>query len=279
MAREAIYDRKGNLFYPNSSAGSPWSEEMQHGGAVTGLCSRTAEEASRETGLQTVRLTTDLFRPVPMEPLACTWHFVRKGRRIANLQIDLKRPDEDQPICRASALLLGQRKELQRSWEPAIEPAPDFADTQLIELMPSAYRKNLPDGFHWSIQIRVPNLAEDRFAWITTSLDLVAGEETSPGVRCAAVSDLTFGLSGRILTNQNWTTDKTPKNMMINTDTTIYWERPPQGEWFAFGQPTLSDEHGIGLAGVVLYDELGRLGRCSQALIANSNFGTPEKET
>ena len=38
---------------------------------------------------------------------------------------------------------------------------------------------------------------------------------------------------------------------MINTDTTIYWERPPMGAWFAFRHALLTD-HGLGVVRICL---------------------------
>ena len=63
--------------------------------------------------------------------------------------------------------------------------------------------------------------------------------------------------------------DKRPAMMLINTDTTLHLERPPVGEWFAFGSGLLADQHGVGLSEVTLHDEAGRVGRAAQTLVAN----------
>jgi hypothetical protein len=43
-----------------------------------------AEQAAEEAGLQVVRLTVDLFRSVPLLPLALSWRYLRRSRRLAN---------------------------------------------------------------------------------------------------------------------------------------------------------------------------------------------------
>ena len=76
-----VYERDGNVYHPTEWAGSPWSEGFQHGGPINALFAAAAEEASRETGLRVVRLTVDLFRPVPRVPLNLERRFIRQRRR------------------------------------------------------------------------------------------------------------------------------------------------------------------------------------------------------
>ncbi|MEE2703983.1 MAG: acyl-CoA thioesterase domain-containing protein [Myxococcota bacterium] len=279
MPEAAIYRRDGDVFHPSPWAGSPWSERLQHGGPVNALFARMAERAAAETQLQLVRLTVDLFRPIPMEPLACRWRFLRRGRRIANVEIELlsgsgASPDPGQieapaAISRATAVLLLRRPELAASWQAEPDPPPPQDDANPIEFMPRAMRDQLPPGFHWSLRVSVGRDAQGPFAWVTTPLRLVEGEEMTPLQRCAAVADLTFGLSGRALLKGGQLEPDPDRVALINTDTTLYWARAPRGNRFAFRSPRISDEAGIGLAEVVLYDASGRLGRSTQSLVAN----------
>jgi hypothetical protein len=62
--------------------------------------------------------------------------------------------------------------------------------------------------------------------------------------------------------------DSLPQRVsLINTDTTIHWERPPVGRHIFFRESFINDEAGIGVASVCLYDEKGRLGRSTQVLL------------
>lgn len=264
-----LYERDGRVFAPTAWAGSPWSDELQHGGPVNALFALAAEEAAAHSGLRVVRLTVDLFRPVPRAPLELDWRFVRQGKRIANVEATLAYPGSSEPISRASAVLLRPNADAPRSWQQVPPPQPDWKHLEPVEFMPRALRERVPKGFHWSFTIRMGADAHGPTAWITTPLDLVAGVAMSPLQRSAAVADLTFGLSGRSLLRERIAYVDAWRTAMINTDTTIYWERPPVGEWFGFRNALLTDHEGIGLAEVDLADAEGRLGRSLQAMLAN----------
>lgn len=265
-----IYDREGNLYAPTEWASSPWSERNQHGGPVNALFASAAEEAALRTDLRVVRLTVDLFRPVPRVPLVLDWHFVREGRRIAVVEASLSLPGEDPPISRASAVLLRPDRDLPRSWEHTPAPPLALAGAEPVEFMPKEMRDTFPPGFHWSFEVRMGADEHGPAAWITTPLDLLPGVPMTPLQRCAAVADLTWGLSGRSLLRQRIVDVDAWRVPMINTDTTIYWERPPVGHWFGFRHALLTDHEGIGLAEVDLADCEGRLGRSLQAMLATS---------
>jgi len=263
-----IYERDGDVYAPSEWAGSPWSAEMQHGGPVNALFARSVEQAGQESGLQVARLTVDLFRPVPVRPLRLGHRAIRQGRRLAALDLELRDPDSDEVLTRASAVLLKPTAELSPSWGQGDSSPSRHDDLPKVEFMPRAYRNTTPPGFHWSLELRAA--AEgDELTWIHTPLDLVRGEPTTPLQRMAAVADLTFGLSGRMLFARRRASPEVARVAFINTDTTIYLERPPVGDWFAFRPGLLTDRDGVGLADVELLDEHGRLGRSLQALLAN----------
>jgi hypothetical protein len=263
-----VYERDGDVYAPTEWAGSPWSRGHQHGGPVNALFAKAAEEAAEPSGLRVVRLTVDLFRPGPLEPLALSRRFVREGRRIAVVEAELSRPASGETVSRASAVLLRPTEDLPRSWEHTPAPPLDLRGTERVEFMPRAMRETVPPGFHWSFEVRMGADEHGPAAWITTPLDLLPDEPMSPLQHCAAVADLTFGLSGRSLLRQRIVDVDAWRVPMVNTDTTIYWERPPVGSWFGFRHALLTDHEGIGLAEVDLADRDGRLGRSLQAMLA-----------
>lgn len=264
-----VYELEGKIYSPTEWAGSPWSGENQHGGPVNALFARAAEEAAGQTGLRVVRLTVDLFRPVPRVPLVLDWRFIRTGRRIAVVEAQLLLPEGGDCISRASAVLLRPNEALPRTWQHTPAPPMELEGAERVEFMPREMRESFPPGFHWSFEVRLGADEHGPAAWITTPLQLVPGEPMSPLQRCAAVADLTFGLSGRSLLRQRIVDVDAWRVPMINTDTTIYWERPPVGAWFGFRHALLTDHQGIGLAEVDLADVEGRLGRSLQAMLAN----------
>src|SRR5436305_883318 len=54
---------------------------------------------------------------------------------------------------------------------------------------------------------------------------------------------------------------------LIGPDLTLYIDRPPVGEWVCVDARTSIAEDGVGIADSVLYDERGRVGRATQALL------------
>jgi hypothetical protein len=264
---DAVYVREGDVFTPTVWAGSPWSRELQHGGPVCGLVATAAETAARETGLSVVRLTVDLCRPTPLAPLALRWRYARRGRRLALLDVALCRGGDE--ITRGSALLLAQQSEGAGAWHPDEPPPPGPAGLAVTHFMPPGYVEQAPPGFHRSIEAR---LCEDELGpaiWVTTPLELVAGEATSPLVRCAMLSDLTFAFAGRTLLRRRELPPDPRRVAMINADLTLYLERAPEGSWFAFRRASVSDQRGIGIAEVTQVDARGRYGRSLQGLVAN----------
>jgi hypothetical protein len=270
---DAIYRREGELYLPTEWAGGPWSTEHQHGGAAAALMARGALAAARETGLRVARLTLDLFRPVPMQPLRLARRFARKGRRIALVELALLRGELE--ITRASALLLLDRPEMAPAWSSgggdAAPPGPDACEP--IEFMPLAYRARIPPGFHFSLEVRMARAAEAPLAWAHTPLDVVQGEPTQALERAAAVSDLTFGLGSRAQLRRSWIAGDAMRVRFINVDTTLYFEREPEGDWFALRPTRIADDRGTGVAEVASYDQRGRYGRALQAILANEDAG------
>jgi len=260
-----VYRRSGDLYTPTEWAGSPWSPELQHGGPVCGLVAQAGEAAGRETGLRLVRLTVDLCRPTPLEPLALDWRYLRRGRRLALVEVRLRQGDTD--VTRGTALLLAPRSELASTWRPAEPPPPGPEGLATFHFMPRDYVAQVPPGFHRSVEVR---LAEDELGpalWATTPLDLIDGQETTPLVRAAMLSDLTFGLTARLLLRRGLPLD--PRRVaLINADMTLYLERPPEGEWIAMRSGSVGDADGIGVAEVAQLDRRGRYGRSLQALVS-----------
>jgi hypothetical protein len=265
---EAIYERDGDVFAPTRWAGGPWSADTQHGAPVAGLFMRGFEAAASEAGLVPARLTVDLFRPVPREPLRWVQRCVRRGRKAALYEAALLRGDEE--ISRASALAFAPRPELAPSWgEASAPPPPPPESAERFEFLPTWFR-DVPPGFHFSIECRTTRDELGPAIWLTTPLELVAGEPTPPSVRFAALSDLSFAMGGRLALRAGTANAAGMPTRFINADITVYRERTPVGEWLAFRPAALSDHAGIGLAEVTQYDRQGRIGRSLQALVANS---------
>lgn len=264
---EHIYERDGEHFVPTAWAGGPWSADAQHGGPVVGLFARAAEECTQGEALELARLTVDLFRPVPRRPLRLARRWQRRGRKLALADFALL--EGAQEVARASALFFAPRRELASGWRDAAPPPPPCEAGEPLEFMPPGLREQWPPGFHLSIEARSVRDELGPAVWLTTPLELVAGEPTSPSVRSAALSDLTFAMGMRLGFLRGPVDARALQTRFINADVTLYRERGPEGDWIAFRLATLADAAGIGVAEVVQFDRAGRIGRSLQALVAN----------
>jgi hypothetical protein len=95
-------------------------------------------------------------------------------------------------------------------------------------------------------------------AWFRLTSPIVADEVPSPLQRLAAAGDFGNGISATL----SW-----DHYLYINPDLTLYIEREPTGEWICLQSQTRIARDGIGVAESVLYDERGRVGRATQALL------------
>ena len=263
---DAIYSRDGDLYRPSEWAGGPWSRAHQHGGPINGLLAHAVMQAAEEAGLRPIRITIDLLGPVPLEPLSLSWSFARRGKRMAMVDAVLRHADR--AVARASAILVEEKPDLEPAWVQEDWPIPGPEALPIAAFMPEEFRSQLPPGFHWSLQLRL-DPAQVGLAWLTTDLDLIEGEATPSLVRAAAVSDLTFAVAGLTQRGAGQETPGPGRMLLINTDTTLYFERPPEGAWFAFRHELLADQTGSGLAEVTQFDERGRYGRALQVLLRN----------
>jgi hypothetical protein len=171
-------------------------------------------------------------------------------------------------VSSARAVLLVARDDLAATWDAADDSPPGPDGLEPVDFLPGEWRDHAPPGFHRSVQMRRSRNAAGPAVWATTPLDRVEGEPMAPLERLAAIADITFGASGHLLSPPR-RDQGVPRGALINTDTTIHIERPPEGEWFALANACVADSAGIGVARVLLYDSRGRVASAVQSLVAN----------
>jgi hypothetical protein len=79
---DALFERRGDVFVPSDLTRGGWTDDSQHGGPPSGLMAWVIEGIPTAGSMQVVRLTIDLFRPVPLTPLKLETAIRRNGRRI-----------------------------------------------------------------------------------------------------------------------------------------------------------------------------------------------------
>lgn len=206
--------------------------------------------------LAMARVTYEFLRPVPLGELEVRASVIRASRRVQWLEGSILDSSRTELVrARALRVILADAGGVTTA-EPATPPGP--AQGSPLHLAP-------PHG----LPMFAPNAIEVRFvagafgggpstAWFRLRHPLVAGEQPSPLQRLAAAADFGNGISAVL----SW-----DEYLFINPDLTVYIDRLPVGEWICLQAQTTLTAGGIGTAESVLFDERGRIGRATQALL------------
>jgi hypothetical protein len=254
MSDSAVFLSRDGRFVATELARGPWDPGAQHGGAPAALLMRAFEQLPAADGLRLARVTYEFLRPVPIAELVVDASVVRPGRRVQLLEASLAAPD-GLVLVRARAL------QVRVADAPTADPAPPPPG-------PSEGRDNDFNAPHRPMFS--PDAIEIRFVeggfsgsgtatgWFRMRVPIVDGEEPTPLQRLAAAGDFGNGISA-VLPWGEYT--------FINPDLTLYIEREPVGEWICLKARTWIAPDGIGTAESVLFDERGRVGTATQALL------------
>jgi hypothetical protein len=261
---DAIFEARGDGAYmPTIAAQGPWADGLLYGGPVNGLLARALERIADEHTLDVSRLTIDLFRPAPMRPLTVATRIVRRGRRI--LVADATLLDGEVETARATGLLLkGDAGAAPAGGEGTMPPSPEgLPTTSLGEGMKGGGAGR--QGFHTTVQARWLRRRDEGgpvTCWFRLPVPLVAGEEPTALVRMAACADFINAIAS---------SNAKGRPGYINADLTIYFARPPVGEWFCLEVDGRQlGPHALGYSHGSFYDEQGLLGAGQQAVLSQA---------
>jgi hypothetical protein len=259
MSSESVFEQRDGRFVATELARGPWDPDAQHGGAPAALLMRAFEALPAPDGLIVSRVTYEFLRPVPIGALALSAEVVRPGNRVQLLEGALV-DSEGTAVVRARALRVQRAEDsVPRDSGPPAPPGPergregDFRAPYRPMFAPDAIEIRFVAGtFHG---------AGPATGWFRLRVPLVAGETATPLQRLAAAGDFGNGISSTLSWDQF---------VYINPDLTLYIDREPRGEWICLEAQTIIAPDGIGNAESVLYDEQGRVGRATQALLVAS---------
>ncbi len=248
----AFFRREGERFVPSEAARGPWDPRAQHGGPPSALIGRAIERCEPREGMRVGRVTFEILRPVPLEPLAVEARVVRPGRSVELLEASLSGPDGEVMRARAWRLQAGQI-ELEAKVD---EPPPGPEHGRPTDFFPTGQEV----GYHTAMDYRFVRGAflelGPATVWMRPRIPLVEGEEPTPLQRVLVAADSGNGVSATL----DW-----PEHLFINTDLSVHLLRPPAGEWVCLDAVTRVD--GLGLTDTALWDERGRIGRAAQTLL------------
>lgn len=267
----ALFDSdEDGRFVPTGWARGPWSPDALHGGPVAALVARGAErhDGNERDGLQLVRITLELLRPVPMAPLGVETSVLKSGRR--SQLVDLVVRTDEVEVAKARALRLRVAPD-----RGPITPSPSGEQPPLPpeECAPAPPPYDRYDAFHnrgvemrfaaWNGPVPGPSTV-----WFRLRCPVVAGEEPTPWQTAAAVADFGNGISSEL--DFSTTT-------FVNADLTVSVHRPPAGPWVCLDARTRYGTPGIATTDSVLWDRQGRIGLAVQNLVVEPAPPAPSR--
>jgi hypothetical protein len=275
---DSIFLAAGDLYTPTEHARGPWDPRALHGGAPAALIASAFERMQPGAELPFARLSFEFLRPVPMAPLKLSTRISRPGRRVQALEAELSAGET--VVCRATALRLVPAPEelpkvaleqVKGAEPPSIPPPGEgrdvlFAldDMERKSFAASAMEMRFLSGHplagelpeHDTSASHAPTGAAR--VWMRMRHPLLPGEPLTPLARVAGTADFGNGVAAALPFD---------RYLFINADLTVSLNRRPRGEWVALDARTLLHPDGIGWSDSVLHDELGPLGRATQALV------------
>ena len=251
----AIFMPEGNLFRATEHAGGPWSPDMLQGSATAALMVREVERLAVASGFAVRRLTFDLWRPAGLRAFRLETDMLRDGRKAKTVEVRLM--DGDVEIGRCTALLTALGGE---------SPADPFAMAVEGDAAPETGTPPPAFAQKWSryfqnVSVRLIEGALERpgpaAAWMRLDMPMVEGEANTPLLQAVQAADFSSGVA-QIVDMREWT--------FINPEISLYFFRPPEGEWILIRSRTRAGANGAGLTTASLSDRQGPFAEVMQAM-------------
>ncbi|HEY4608158.1 MAG TPA: thioesterase family protein [Ilumatobacteraceae bacterium] len=268
QAERSLFRRVDDgLVLPTELARGPWTPLALHGGPVAALIAQAVEEVS-DDGVDwfVARLTVDIERPVPLEPLAIETVVTRPGRKVSIVDSTLTLAATGMVLARARALRIRSANITMPYEDPTVGPmlqreaAPAGPEHGAHHDITSAIDYT---AFHAdAVEHRYLALPEPEggevFDWIRMTAPVLPDRPLTPLQRVAGVADFANGISHVLPFDTH---------LFINADLTIHMFQPMKGEWVGMASRSHHGPHGVGMSDTALFDTEGRIGRSEQSLL------------
>jgi hypothetical protein len=267
---DALFEREGDTFVPTPLSRGPWDPTALHGGPPSALLARAVEAVAPPDGvvMPIARLTVELLRPIPLEPLLVAADVVRPGRKVQVVDSVVTVAATGAEVARARAVRIRSAPVALPYEDPVRGPllVPESPPPPPDDVAPSPPVFDTGVAFHRdAIELR---FVEGQWAepgpvtlWGRLLANVVADEEPSPWQRTMALSDMGNGVSGVVGFDTH---------VFINPELSVHLWRVPAGEWIGLRSRTDLGPTGIGLAESALYDRSSRIGRAEQSLFIDA---------
>lgn len=229
-----------------------WRDDELHMAPVSGLL--TAEILAHEPRpeLRLARVSFEILGTLHFGRLTVTTRTVRPGRTIELVESTLAAQGRDVLVARAWRLQTSDTSGEAVTHDPGLTPLEDCESYPMMA-------ERWPGGYIQSLQMRVAadHTAGHGRCWSTTTVDMIAGEETVDLVRLMGMVDTANGVAPVLQAG--------PGGFAFpNVDLQVHLYREPVGPWLGYATTSNLGEDGIGVTSAVLHDERGAFGRSEQ---------------
>lgn len=241
-------------YKPTPHVGGAWATDEQHFSPLGGLIVHAIDRylaAQPDNGLVLSRISFDILGRLALDECEVRVETVRPGRTIELVEAVVLMAGR--PVVRARGWLLGSFD------TSAVAGGGADALTPPEALSPWPMASVWPGGYIASLDVRplAPPQPGRTTAWISTDLDLVAGQTASPLASYVALVDTANGIAVR----------QSPTAWMFpNVDLTVHLHRQPEGNWTGLDTTVTFGPTGQGITSTVLHDVSGPVGHAQQML-------------
>ena len=240
----------GGLYHPQTPATGSWNRAHQNGVAVGGLLASLIDSEPQPAPMSICRLTIDIVRAVPFQPVEAVCHLIKSGPRLQILEAHILADGE--LVARASAVRVRTEATPDEAESPLPYPSPDEAAASPITSVLS-----VGHPVETRVVMGSPREPGPGAYWTRINAEVVEGRPMSQAARAAMAADLASAPSSVIDTRQ-WSN--------ANIDLSVYFTRAPVGDWVLAEAETVTAGNGAALVNTVLADEKGPFGRAHQTL-------------
>ena len=253
MTKEAYFRRDGDRFLPLPPTRGFWSEDSMHGRALVGLLGHEIEARHGGGGMIPARLTVDLHRLAPRQPVEITTTVLRDGGRLRLVE---------------AVMLIGgveHARALCQFVRPSEAPPgkvwPGAAPWQvpLPDTLPAEPQRDTRLTAEWRLIEGAMGVYGPRRVWMREGITAIEDEPLTAFSQVAIASD--FG--------SPWVHSGDEGVFYINTDVTLQLHRLPVGEWLGLDATAHDASQGIAVGQCRIYDQTGSIGFVSITALGN----------
>ncbi|MFI0241127.1 thioesterase family protein [Streptomyces sp. NPDC016845] len=242
-------------YKPTSHASGAWDPDEQHfsplGGLVVHAIDRHLAARPEPSGLVLARIGFDILGRLGLEECEIQVETVRPGRTIELLEAVVVIAGRAVVRARAWLLAPGDTARIAGGGPEPLTPPEDLASWALDA--------EWPGGYIASVDVRPasPPRPGRTAAWVSTPLELVAGQPSSALASYITLVDTANGIAVR----------ESPAEWMFpNVDLTVHLHRQPEGRWTGLDTTVTFGPAGHGVTSTVLHDVRGPVGYAEQIL-------------